>query len=156
MKRKKMYTISIVIFLIDQIVKLFIINNMKVYEKITIIRNFFDIYYVRNEGAAFSTLWGERIIFIMIGIIVLISIHTYIEKKNNIKLLEQVILGLLTGGILGNLFDRIIHGYVIDFLSFTVFGYSFAVFNVADVAIVVSCLIMIIECFRGEKDGKKF
>ena len=91
----------------------------------------------------------------MIGIIVLISINTYIEKKNNIKLLEHVILGLLTGGILGNLVDRIIHGYVIDFIGVYIGTYAFPIFNIADIAIVIGSILCIIDVYRGDKNDTK-
>lgn len=151
MKRKIVYTISIVIFLLDRLVKQIIISNMKIYQKITIIPNFFDIYYVQNKGAAFSILSGFYFIFIIIGCILAYMLTRYINKNNNLKTVEKWSLGLALGGILGNLVDRILYGYVIDYLSFTVLGYSFAIFNIADIAIVIGCLLIIIECFGGEK-----
>lgn len=156
MKKKMVYTICIVIFLLDRLVKQIIISGMDIYEKITVIPNFFDIYYVQNKGAAFSIFSGFYFIFIIIGCILVYILVKYINKNNNLDAIEKWSLGLVLGGILGNLLDRVIYKYVIDYLSFKMFGYSFAIFNIADIAIVIGCLLMIIECFGGEnKKWKK-
>ncbi len=154
MREKKLYTISIVLCFVDQIVKLIIINYLDVYQKISIIPNFFSIYYLQNRGAAFSSFSGMTYLFVTIGILFLFVLIRYIRKMEVIKRLEMVALGLILGGIVGNLVDRILYQYVIDYLAFEIMGYSFAVFNIADSAIVVGCFLLIIECFRGEKIWK--
>lgn len=65
----------------------------------------------------------------------------------------QIIYGILLGGIIGNLIDRIIYGYVIDYLNFNIFGYNFPVFNFADICIVISIFIIIIEILKGDKNA---
>lgn len=154
MREKKLYTISIVLCFIDQIVKLIIINYLDVYQRISIIPNFFSIYYLQNRGAAFSSFSGMTYLFVTIGILFLFLLIRYIRKMEAIKRLEMLALGLILGGIVGNLVDRILYQYVIDYLAFEIMGCSFAVFNIADSAIVVGCLLLIIECFRGEKIWK--
>lgn len=154
MREKKLYTISIVLCFIDQFVKLIIINNLDVYQKISVIPSFFSIYYLQNRGAAFSSFSGMTYLFVAIGILFVFLLIRYIRKIKNLKKLEMVSLGLILGGIVGNLIDRIFYQYVIDYLAFEIFGYSFAVFNIADSAIVGGCFLLIIECFRGEKIWK--
>lgn len=154
MREKKLYTISIVLCLIDQFVKLIIINNLDVYQKISVIPSFFNIYYLQNRGAAFSSFPDMTYLFVAVGILFVFLLTRYIRKTKNLKKLEMVSLGLILGGIVGNLIDRIIHHYVIDYLAFEILGYSFAIFNIADSAIVVGCFLLIIECFRGEKIWK--
>lgn len=154
MKEKKLYTISIVLCIIDQLVKLIVINNLKVYQKISVIPHFFQIYYVQNRGAAFSSFSGMTYLFILVGAFFVFLLIRFIRKSEHLKKLEGISLGLLLGGIVGNLIDRILYHYVIDYLSFEIVGYSFAVFNVADSAIVIGCLLLIIECFRGEERWK--
>lgn len=154
MREKKLYTISIVLCLIDQIVKLIITNYLDVYQKISILPNFFSIYYLQNKGAAFSSFSGMTYLFIGVGFLFLFLLLRYIRKLSNIKKIEMVAFGFILGGIVGNLIDRILYQYVIDYLAFEIGGYSFAVFNLADSAIVVGCFLLIIECFRGEKRWK--
>lgn len=154
MREKKLYTISVVLCLIDQFVKLIIIHNLEVYQKISVIPSFFSIYYLQNKGAAFSSFSGKTYLFVIVGIFFLFLLTRYIRRKDKIEKLEMVSLGLILGGIVGNLIDRIFHQYVIDYLAFEILGYSFAVFNIADMAIVVGCFLLIIECFRGENIWK--
>ena len=146
---KKLSLISGSIFIIDQLVKLLITNNIGLNEEIVIISNFFSLFYVRNFGAGFSILIGQRLFLILVSLVALIGIIYYMFKGKNIKKYETILYPVLLGGILGNLFDRIIFGYVIDYLSFNFFGYEYPVFNFADMAIVVSIFGLL---FFGIKD----
>ena len=84
---------------------------------------------------------------------VLYLIYKTIEK-NNINKIGTISYGLLLGGILGNLFDRIFYGYVIDYLDFRIFNFNFAIFNLADMAIVIGAILLIV--FEGsDNDGRK-
>ena len=66
---------------------------------------------------------------------------------------EQISYGLLVGGIIGNLMDRVVHGQVIDYLDFNLFGFNFPVFNLADVAIVISMILIAFLIIKGDKNG---
>jgi len=149
---KKISIITIICILIDQIIKTIITNNLELYQSIKIINNFFNITYVRNDGAAWSILSGGRFLLILIGIISLILIYKYFIKDKKLNNLEIITYGLLLGGIIGNLIDRIAFGYVIDFLDFLIFNYNFPVFNIADTFIVISVFLIIIDTFRGDKN----
>ena len=84
---------------------------------------------------------------------VLYLIYKTIEK-NNINKIGTISYGLLLGGILGNLFDRIFYGYVIDYLDFRIFNFNFAIFNLADMAIVIGAILLIV--FEGSgNEGRK-
>jgi signal peptidase II len=74
-------------------------------------------------------------------------------KNKDLSKLDVAIYSLLVGGILGNMFDRIVYGYVVDFFDFRFFGYDFPVFNVADICIVVSVFLIICDCLRGYNNG---
>ena len=149
---KEISIITIICILIDQIIKTIITNNLELYQSIKIINNFFNITYVRNDGAAWSILSGGRFLLILIGIISLILIYKYFIKDKKLNNLEIITYGLLLGGIIGNLIDRIAFGYVIDFLDFLIFNYNFPVFNIADTFIVISVFLIIIDTFRGDKN----
>ena len=91
---------------------------------------------------------------LILSVIVLFIINKYINKEKLNKS-ENIIYGMIIGGILGNLFDRLIYGYVIDFIDFKIFGYDYPVFNLADTFIVVGIILLIIISIRKENICKK-
>lgn len=141
---KKIGIISLVFIIIDFIVKIIINNNMNVYDSISIIPSFFSITYVRNIGAAFSIMENSRILFIAIGIAAIYLIWRFLIKDKELNKYYVFSYSMLMGGIIGNMIDRIIYGYVIDYLSFNIFGYSFPIFNLADTFIVVSIIMLLL------------
>lgn len=146
----KTYSIVMVLTLIiDQIIKLIVRLNMNIYDSIKVIDNFFNITYIHNNGAAWGILAGNRIILIIGSIIVMVIIYLTFVRNAVLTKCQEMIYGILFGGILGNLFDRILYGYVIDYLDFNVFGYNFPVFNFADICIVISMFIITLINFKG-------
>ena len=141
---KKFLGISFIIFFVDRISKILVQNFIS--DKVYVIKDFFYLIYTRNIGAAFSMLEGKQIIFVLIGIIASIIIFLYV-RKNNIKNLGYP---LLLGGILGNVLDRVIYGYVIDFIGFEIFNKSMPIFNIADTAIVIGAIIIIVGSEKNE------
>ncbi len=152
---KKLTIISIVTILLDQIIKYLIITNLRFTESINIIRNFFRITYLQNEGAAWSILSGNRIPLIIITLLALMFIFVLIKKKEKFLKIEYVFYGTLIGGIIGNLIDRIRYGFVIDYLDFNFGGYNYPVFNFADMCIVISTIVLIIISIKEDKNGNK-
>lgn len=149
---KKIFNISLISFfmvLIDQIIKIIVSFNLSIYDSINVIKGFFNITYVTNNGAAWSILSGNRFLLIIIAIVVINLIYFYLIKDNNLNKLEIFTYGVLIGGIIGNLCDRIIYGYVIDYLDFKIFSYDFPVFNFADICIVISMLMLALSIFKG-------
>ena len=142
---KKLTIYSIVLFVIDLVTKILITNFMRVGDQIKIIPNFFSIMYVRNTGAAFSILENSRFFFIIAGILVLIFIYLFLVRNKTLNMYLIICYSMLIGGIIGNLYDRIVYGYVVDFLSFNIIGYYFPVFNIADSFIVISIILLIIN-----------
>ena len=152
MKRhlKNVYIISLVVVIIDQFIKAVISYNMKVYDTFTLINGFLDINLVHNTGAAFSFLEGGRIIFIIVAILVVALLSVYISSSEYVDNKKIIIYSLLLGGIVGNLIDRIIHGYVIDYIGFTFINYKFPVFNFADACIVIAVVFAIIITIKED------
>lgn len=149
--RKKIYIYAFVFFLIDLISKV-LVTNIKIKTPYEVINNFFYIDIVSNEGAAFSLLPGGTILFVLIGLGVLIYIDRVIIKDVR----YSIPVSLVIGGIVGNLFDRILYGEVLDFLSFKLGPFYFPVFNLADTFICIGVLLLIIEYYtRREKNGDK-
>ena len=142
--KNKVYLTSVIVLLIDQIVKLLIKTNMNLNEEISIIPNFFSIQYLKNTGAAFSILENQTILLAITSIICISVIIYYLKKGENLTTAMYLSFGLVLGGILGNLIDRIVYQGVIDFLSFQIFNYNFPVFNIADIGITIGVLLLII------------
>ena len=154
-KKKLIYTIASIILLLDQLIKVIVVNNMELHQEIKIIKNFFSIYYVKNTGAAFSILGNQTLLLIVVSCLCLILIKEYIKKEKNITTISMTSLGLIVGGTLGNLFDRIIYHAVIDYLSFDIFKYSFPVFNLADIAITIGTFLLVIGYIIENRAGDK-
>lgn len=152
---KKVYIIALISLIIDQIVKILVSNYLILGQTTKIINNFFYLTYVQNTGAAFSILIGYRYILIIITLIFLYYLYKYTKKQTNPNKLAILSHGLLLGGIIGNLIDRIIYGYVIDYLDFMIFNYNFPIFNLADTFIVIGCIILVINSYaKGESSWK--
>lgn len=144
--------ISIILLCIDQISKLLVVNLLTKTDSITIIKNFFYLTYINNDGAAFSILVGKRIFLILIAVLVIVMLIRYIKKNNIRNKLELVSISLIIGGSLGNLMDRVIRGYVIDFLDFKIFNYNFPIFNLADTFIVIGVILLLLKEIRKENN----
>lgn len=144
--------ISIILLCIDQISKLLVVNLLTKTNSITIIKNFFYLTYINNDGAAFSILVGKRIFLILIALLVIVMLIRYIKKNNIQNKLELVSISLIIGGSLGNLMDRLVRGYVIDFLDFKLFNYNFPIFNLADTFIVIGVFLLLLKEIRKENN----
>ena len=149
---KKILPISLLLIVIDQIVKILVINKMALQQSITIINNFFNITYVRNTGAAWSILSGNVLLLIMISVLALVTIYYYLIKDKDLNKIDIVSYSMLIGGIIGNLIDRIVHGYVIDYLDFKIFNYNFPIFNLADTFIVIGVFLLLLKEIRKENN----
>ena len=149
--KKKNIILTSIFLLIDIISKLLIDKYLVLNKSYKIINNFFYITKVYNEGASWSILWGMRILLILIRIIVLIGLFYYQRKfKENKR--NILAFSLLYAGIIGNLLDRIIYGYVIDFIDFKIFNYDYPVFNIADMCIVFGIILMGIAIMKREDE----
>lgn len=144
--------ISIILLCIDQISKLLVVNLLTKTNSITIIKNFFYLTYINNDGAAFSILVGKRIFLILIAVLVIVMLIRCIKKNNIQNKLELVSISLIIGGSLGNLMDRVVRGYVIDFLDFKLFNYNFPIFNLADTFIVIGVILLLLKELRKENN----
>ena len=146
---KKPYIIVFIFFIIDLISKQVITRLVNLGQSINVVDNFFYITYVRNKGAAWSILEDHRILLLIITVIALYLINKFMNKEK-IDNKESFAYGMIIGGIIGNLFDRIIYHEVIDFIDFKIFGYDYPIFNLADTFIVVGIIILAIISIRKE------
>lgn len=142
--------LGIIFVIIDQVVKAILSSKMIINQTFIVIRNFFSITLAHNTGAAFSIFSNGSFLLIIIGILALIGLIIYIKKLEYIDDLDIFTYSLLIGGITGNLIDRIVHGYVIDYLSFNFGEYYFPIFNFADMCIVLSVLIILFRMIKED------
>ena len=154
MKKKEIFIIFVLV-MFDQGIK-FLMENLLLYGRIEIIPSFFSLTWVKNTGAAWSFFENQTFFLIVISFLCLIFLTVI---KNTIKdgTLKFWAISLLYAGILGNLIDRIFFGYVKDYLSFTLFHYSFPVFNLADTFIVLGAFLFVITVLKEDScHGKNF
>ena len=155
-KYRNILIISFIVLLLDQISKYIISSYISLNSSIKLIKNFFSLTYTKNFGAAWSIMWNERIILIIIASIALIFIIYLIYKEKDINKYKSIYYGFILGGLMGNLIDRIFLGYVIDFFDFNIFGYNFPIFNISDSFIVIGVIMVLIETLIGGKNGQVF
>lgn len=152
--KKKITIIALIVFFIDQIIKLL---ATKYLTSINLIPGFLSLIYAKNEGVAFSMFWGNRWFIIIISVLLvsflLWTLNKEYLKGSEEKSLKNFTFGILLGGIFGNLFDRILRGYVVDYISLNFFGYSFPIFNLADVFITLGVIFMLV--FFIKEDSSK-
>jgi signal peptidase II len=144
------------IVVIDRITKAYIDSTMALHDSLTVIPGFFSITYVRNPGAAFGFLAGaspmfRSIFFLGITAAAIGLILYYISKSQNDEPLLIFSLSLILSGAVGNFIDRIKIGEVIDFLDVYIGSHHWPAFNVADSAISVGAVILIIAMYRRGK-----
>ena len=138
-------TVTVIVILLDQITKTLITGRLSLHQSVEIIGGLFNIIYIRNPGAAFGILgdWGtiRTILLIVVSIAALVVI-IYLYRKSTDRF-TAFALSLIAGGAAGNLIDRVRFGEVIDFLDFSMAGYHWPAFNVADSAITVGVVLMV-------------
>ncbi len=153
MRRRSIYLVLISVLLaVDQITKAAIFRNINPYGVRTVIPDFFDLVHVRNKGAIFGFFSNANSSFIFVlltvfslaalGLVVYYFVKTPVSEK-----LMNVSLSLILAGALGNQVDRIMRGYVIDFLDFQFWGWHWPSFNVADSCISTGAVLLIFIFF---------
>ena len=146
---RKIILLSILLLCLDICSKQFVVRLMDVGQSISVIPHFFSLTYVKNEGIAFSMLEGNLWFIIFLSLLIIGGIFFSIRFKK-LSWVESGAYALIIGGAIGNVLDRVIYGYVIDFFDFTLFGYEMAIFNVADVFIVLGvCFLIGNEFLKG-------
>lgn len=143
------------VYAIDQLSKNWVVTNLTEGETVPVLGDFLQWHFVRNPGAAFSMASGSTWIFTIIAVVVVVVILWQIKKLRSIG--WAVFLGLLLGGVLGNLTDRLLRppgfpeGHVIDFIltPWMWLGFNPAIYNVADIGIVSGMGVFLVLSFMG-------
>jgi signal peptidase II len=144
-----MVATGVLVIFLDQLVKQWItqyFHGKPPDSKIPILGDTLDLISVKNRGVAFSLLEGRESLYVLIALAVAVVVWLYWRLRNSPSVLIKVIFGLIIGGAIGNLIDRLRLGYVVDFIHFQIpaIGFNFAVFNVADSSITVGVILLIV------------
>ena len=147
--------LSVVVIVLDQISKLYFENSLNLYEQIVIIPDYFSWTLAYNTGAAFSFLadaggW-QRWFFAVVALVVSGVLLVWMKGLKPHETWVAVALALVLGGALGNLFDRVAYGHVIDFiLVHWQSRWYFPAFNLADSAITLGAIMLVLDMFRSK------
>ena len=146
--------LSVLVFVLDQLVKWVVVQEFSLYEQLPLLP-FFSLTLAYNPGAAFSFLGNasgwQRWFLSAIAIVVSAMLVGWIKQLRKNETWLACSLSLVLGGALGNLYDRLIHGQVTDFLLFYYKNWYFPAFNLADVAITIGAIMLVLDMFREQK-----
>ena len=144
---------------LDQLTKTWVVETLAFTDRIAVIDGFFYLTHVRNPGAAFSLFASApaeiRMPFFVVSTLIAIGlVISFFRKLSPGDRLAALALGLILGGAVGNLLDRLIYGAVVDFLRLQLWGgYSWPDFNVADSSIVIGVALLVLELFASEGES---
>ncbi|WP_175614808.1 signal peptidase II [Piscibacillus halophilus] len=150
----KYYIITLLIIIFDQVTKWTVANSMQLYESVQVIPGFFWITSHRNSGAAWGILEGQMWLFYLVTLIVIGVIIYYMQLYKDSYPWLMVGFAFILGGAIGNFIDRIFLQEVIDFIDLNIFGYDFPIFNIADSALTVGVILVIIIMLIDEMKNK--
>ena len=149
--------LTIIIFLIDQLTKWAIHSNMNLYQSIPVIENFFYLTYVTNDGMAFGlSLPGGQIVLSGLSIIMTIVLGYLFWLERHGHILIKLALSLIIAGAIGNLFDRVSAGEVVDFIHIKLGSFwEWYIFNIADTSVSIGMILFLIHSFYFQDESKE-
>ncbi|MGZ4819511.1 MAG: signal peptidase II [Terriglobales bacterium] len=148
--RKYHFLIAILVVVLDRVTKWLVAGKIALHDSIPVLPGFFRLTHVQNPGAAFglfaesSSEWKVAIL-ILFSIVALAVVSALLWKNSHSMTVTGVGLSLILGGALGNLWDRLLNGRVVDFFDFYLGSYHWPAFDIADSAIVVGALLLVAE-----------
>ncbi len=150
--------LALLILVVDLGVKQWVMDNFQLFETRPLIP-FLNLHYAHNPGAAFSFLadkggW-QRWFFAGIAIGIAVVLLALMYRSAASQKLNNIAYALIIGGALGNLFDRMVHGFVVDMIDFYVGDWHFATFNIADAGICIGAALIVLESFITPSGKKK-
>lgn len=146
-KEWNIFATGLLIFILDRVTKHF---AMQIEKSIFIIKDIFYLTFVKNFGVGFGLLQGQHLMILLVSLFVLVAFVYYYKDIPGLMYVE-IAAGMILGGTLGNLTDRLTLGYVVDFIDFRIWP----VFNIADTALVVGVVLLIYYNWKKEYESKK-
>jgi signal peptidase II len=152
--------IAAVIAVSDQVTKAIVVRELPLHGSVTVIPGLLDLTHVRNTGAAFGLLNAvdfpyKPLVITAVALVALVAIAVYASRYADDTAMTRVALGLVLGGAIGNLIDRARQGYVVDFVDFYWHGWHFWAFNVADAAITLGAIVLILDVLGAGRRASK-
>ena len=157
--RKYFLLIAVLVLMLDRIAKWVIASNIALHDSLVVIPGFFRLTHVENTGAAFG-LFAESAAQWKVGALVtfsvlaLIVVSALLWRNGHSLSTTTIALSLILGGAMGNLWDRMMSGHVVDFLDFYVGSYHWPAFNIADSAIVIGAVLLVAEIVFAKSAGE--
>src|SRR5437588_1777109 len=148
--RRLHFLIAVSIVFLDRVAKWVIAKEIPLHDSIQVIPDFFRLTHVENRGAAFG-LFAESpsewkiAVLVLFSIVALVIVSALLWRNSHALTMTGSALALILGGAVGNLWDRLVSGHVVDFLDFYVDSYHWPAFNVADSAIVIGAVLLVAE-----------
>jgi len=145
---------AILVLILDQWTKAWVVTNLSPSyfgPRVSLIGDYLTLYYIRNNGAAFSLFANSIVLVLLIAVAIGVIVYLYLRNINTGSLWYKLIFGLIIGGALSNLIDRVRHGGYVDFISFNIpqFNFHFAIFNLADAAISIGVVLLFLTLLFG-------
>jgi signal peptidase II len=146
-----LWSLGVVLF--DQVTKLLVDSSLAIGDSVVLIPGFFSLVHVRNRGVAFGMLGGIPDPWRVYGLaglaLIIVAVLTWMLRETPVvERLQRLSLSLVIGGAIGNLYDRVRYGEVIDFLDVYVAGWHWPAFNVADSGITVGCVLLLLSSLK--------
>ncbi|CAM3086163.1 signal peptidase II [Filibacter tadaridae] len=151
------YGLAALVIILDQVTKWLVVKNMEIGERISVADPYLGFLSHRNSGAAWGMLEGQMWFFYIVTVIVIAGIVYFFHKEAKGHPLFALSLMFILGGAIGNFIDRLVRKEVVDFVDvlIPVVNYEFPIFNVADAALTVGVIFLIIHIIMDEKKNKK-
>jgi len=143
----KVLALSSLVVIVDRLTKYLLFRNLSEGKSVRVVPGLFHITLVLNSGAAFGLFKGRSVFFMVSSVLVIALIFLYLWRGSCREILVMTALGLILGGAVGNLIDRVLFGYVIDFLDFRIWP----VFNIADASITIGACILAIRLIFNKR-----
>lgn len=150
-----MLIIGIIVLAIDQLTKFLVATRMELGDSIQVLGEYLKITSHRNSGAAWGMFEGRMTFFYIVTVIVVIFLLYFYKSEAKNNLMMQVGITLLMAGAIGNFIDRLLFQEVVDFIDVLIINYNFPIFNVADSALTIGVIVLLIEVFITGKDKDK-
>lgn len=143
--------LAVIVVIVDLVSKFVVISRFRLGESVDLLP-FFNLYYARNYGAAFSSFMGQRWALAAVAVTITIVLIVMMYRSLASAKWSNCAFALIIGGALGNLFDRLYHGFVVDFFDFYIGDWHYPTFNVADCAICIGAVMVVLEGFIFKKE----
>ncbi|MCI0568214.1 MAG: signal peptidase II [Acidobacteria bacterium] len=148
--------LSLFLFAMDRLSKSLVVARLPLYDSVPVIQDFFHLTHVANTGALFGLMAGlasplRGFIFITIPVLAILLILVFQFRTEEGELPVQVGLSLILGGAMGNLYDRVVYGHVVDFLDFSLAGHHWPAFNLADSSICLGVFTLVLDLLRHDR-----